>query len=614
MSSKKRNTTNCYWKTSLFLLTFFCLLIPFFYSHADILKQINYQGKLTDDTNSAVPDGSYDMTFRLYDSLTSGNLLWTQTHTTANTNPVIVTNGIFSVLLGSGTGDPLTLDFNSNSYYLQVEIYNSNTTLTETLSPRKQLGSVPSAFNSDKLDGLDSATSGANAHIIKTDSSGNLTISGNTYFNGTTYYINSTGTANLNGLTLSGLAQGSIPFIGADGIISENNSNLFWDSLNNRLGIGTTTPEANLSISSASGSQFINLHDSTNDDSVGIYSGSGSPEGTVSAQIGSIYSDNVSGRIYKKSSGDNTNTGWEEFTNTSSTAHMAKMTRDVEQSIPSDIWTKINFDTEEFDVGDIADTTAGRFTIKKPGKYLITTSWYSFGNLDSGELIGVGIYINGVSASIGRGYSVGTNGYVTAIASDVYNLVENDYIEMQISQNEGASQNTSSSSAVKPRMSVVQLDDANGGESLFTDSGTETYLTSTTDDLILGSNTNTNAPFYLDVSTNSLRLGSGATADATLNLYASDGDTGSLSYTTGDIFSFTGGNIQSDQFIVANSATGGIVTRVSAGAPTGSDSSPDGTIIIDSTTGRMYFRYGNTWHYVAQTAGFQIPNYEVAPT
>src|SRR5260221_1772382 len=36
----------------------------------------------------------------------------------------------------------------------------------------------------------------------------------------------------------------------------------------------------------------------------------------------------------------------------------------------------------------------------------------------------------------------------------------------------------------------------------------------------------------------------------------------------------------------------------------------DGLMGVDSSDGRFYFRYGGAWHYVAQTAGFQIPNYE----
>ena len=42
----------------------------------------------------------------------------------------------------------------------------------------------------------------------------------------------------LTGLTLSGLTQGSVVYTGASGVISQDNSNLFWDETNNRLGVG----------------------------------------------------------------------------------------------------------------------------------------------------------------------------------------------------------------------------------------------------------------------------------------------------------------------------------------------------------------------------------------
>jgi|GEM_PF-6325233 len=47
---------------------------------------------------------------------------------------------------------------------------------------------------------------------------------------------------------LSPMAQGSILFAGANGLISQNNANLFWDNTNNRLGIGTSSPYAKLSV------------------------------------------------------------------------------------------------------------------------------------------------------------------------------------------------------------------------------------------------------------------------------------------------------------------------------------------------------------------------------
>lgn len=60
------------------------------------------------------------------------------------------------------------------------------------------------------------------------------------------------------------------------------------------------------------------------------------------------------------------------------------------------------------------------------------------------------------------------------------------------------------------------------------------------------------------------------------------------------------------------SATDGLVTIVSAGACSDSTTTSDtnGTLCVDSSNGRIYYRYGGAWHYSAQTAGFQIPTFE----
>jgi hypothetical protein len=117
-------------------------------SLADVNREINYQGKLADATNYVVPDGNYDMRFRIYDAYTGGNLLWTGNYTTANGNPIQTTKGIFSILLGSGTGNAMNLDFTTNSYYLEVDIYNTGTSVWETFNNRKKFGSVPQSVNS----------------------------------------------------------------------------------------------------------------------------------------------------------------------------------------------------------------------------------------------------------------------------------------------------------------------------------------------------------------------------------------------------------------------------------------------------------------------------------
>ncbi|HAU66227.1 TPA: hypothetical protein DCW61_02670, partial [Candidatus Uhrbacteria bacterium] len=92
---------------------------------------------------------------------------------------------------------------------------------------------------------------------------------------------------------------------------------------------------------------------------------------------------------------------------------------------------------------------------------------------------------------------------------------------------------------------VAFLSDIGGGGSLFTDDGTVTYLTSTTDDLAIGAATLV-APFSVDVDTNILRVGDGTSDvnDPTITFYASDAtDSGSISFVDADDFLFTGGDL-----------------------------------------------------------------------
>jgi hypothetical protein len=70
-----------------------------------------------------------------------------------------------------------------------------------------------------------------------------------------------------------------------------------------------------------------------------------------------------------------------------------------------------------------------------------------------------------------------------------------------------------------------------GGTTLWTDDGTFTYLTSTSDDLVLGANTTTNAPFFFDVSEKRLGIGTGSPT-AAIDIA---GASSTISNTSGDI-------------------------------------------------------------------------------
>ncbi|HUV36166.1 MAG TPA: hypothetical protein VMX58_04415, partial [Patescibacteria group bacterium] len=75
-------------------------------AHSQIPPLMNYQGVLTDAGGaSAVPDGLYDITFRLYPGEFAASPIWEET------KPVLVTKGIFNTILGETA--PLEMPFES---------------------------------------------------------------------------------------------------------------------------------------------------------------------------------------------------------------------------------------------------------------------------------------------------------------------------------------------------------------------------------------------------------------------------------------------------------------------------------------------------------------------
>ena len=95
---------------------------------------VNYQGRLADSGGTPI-NGSRAMTFAIYDAATNGNLIWgPETHAA-----IPVSNGLFSVGLGSQTsGGILTTAWNGDRY-LEIQVGG------ETLSPRELIRSVPIA-------------------------------------------------------------------------------------------------------------------------------------------------------------------------------------------------------------------------------------------------------------------------------------------------------------------------------------------------------------------------------------------------------------------------------------------------------------------------------------
>jgi hypothetical protein len=71
---------------------------------------------------------------------------------------------------------------------------------------------------------------------------GNVIIQNGGTFTDAGFRLDVNGTARVQGNLTTNLTAGSVPFIGASGLLSQDNTNLFWDNTNKRLGVGTSTP------------------------------------------------------------------------------------------------------------------------------------------------------------------------------------------------------------------------------------------------------------------------------------------------------------------------------------------------------------------------------------
>ncbi|MDZ7291385.1 MAG: tail fiber domain-containing protein [candidate division KSB1 bacterium] len=100
---------------------------------------MSYQGVLTDASGNLVPDGNYNLTFKLYDIPGGGTPSWTEAQSVA------VSKGIFNVVLGSVT--PLDLPF-GKPFWLGVTIGGN-----PELTPRIPLTTAAYSFNARMIGG-----------------------------------------------------------------------------------------------------------------------------------------------------------------------------------------------------------------------------------------------------------------------------------------------------------------------------------------------------------------------------------------------------------------------------------------------------------------------------
>jgi len=142
-----------------------------------INQQINYQARLLNAQGATVPDGTYNLQFKIYkdgDGQSAGNttgspagtLLWTEKWQNSSSQGVTVKNGYFSVQLGAicalsgGSCQSTTntgVDFNQSVLWLSVNVGGTTSgtpSYVDELLPMRQMAAAPYALNSNMLGGM----------------------------------------------------------------------------------------------------------------------------------------------------------------------------------------------------------------------------------------------------------------------------------------------------------------------------------------------------------------------------------------------------------------------------------------------------------------------------
>lgn len=117
------------------------LLMSALSAQAQVPNTINYQGFLTDAATGQPQTASVNVIFKLYDALTAGNLLYTETQS------VTPSNGSFNVRIGSVTAFPATLVFDK-PYWLEITVG------SQILTPRQPLASSATALRAKVAEAL----------------------------------------------------------------------------------------------------------------------------------------------------------------------------------------------------------------------------------------------------------------------------------------------------------------------------------------------------------------------------------------------------------------------------------------------------------------------------
>lgn len=369
-----------------------------------INQQINFQGRLFNTQGAAVPDGFYNIQFKIYqdgDGLTVGNttgspagsLLWTENYLNANTQGVRVVNGFMSVQLGSVTPFGSSVDWNQDTLWLSMNIGSTNGSCTPFTSctpdgemvPMKRLSATPYALNARLLGGKESSQFVQLAQGVQADASNNTE----------SIFLNKTGTAG----SFLRLQAASVDAF----TINDSGSIAFGSNANKSISVSASTASTagrSLTVSAGTGG-----------------TGTGSIGGDLLLQGGTAGGTNAAGGNVAINAGAGTGSGAAGTisigTSQASTIQIgATGLASGTQTIA--IGNNASAGITNVVLGASATAGGGTTTIQSKGSTTISTNGVARGTFDTNGALYLG---NGVTAAAPSAFAIsGTGSSTTAVA------------------------------------------------------------------------------------------------------------------------------------------------------------------------------------------------------
>ncbi|MFC1622991.1 beta strand repeat-containing protein [Patescibacteria group bacterium] len=124
-------------------------------AQAQTSKTLDISAYVLDKNNEAVEDNTYLIRFAIYKSKLGGSSVWEEAQ------DLEVRSGLFDTQLGIKKDLPEDINFQEEEYYIGIKVGDDSES-----SPRKPIGYVPLALNSDKLQGYTTGTEENNIPIL----------------------------------------------------------------------------------------------------------------------------------------------------------------------------------------------------------------------------------------------------------------------------------------------------------------------------------------------------------------------------------------------------------------------------------------------------------------